>query len=154
MKKALLCLACALVFSQSALAQSKIPRFEAGILLGEPLGLSVKLWYNQFSAADASVAWSFTENGVFEVHADYILHFLKFDFENGVLPIYIGLGPALRIGNEWFIGGRLPVGLSYIFDRLPISLFGEIAPQWQLLPGNKFVLSGGAGIRIALGSAD
>ena len=129
-----------------------IPLFEIGLLLGEPLGVSAKYWYGERSAIDAAVAWSFTEEGIFEVHADYLLHPLLRTLENGTLPVYIGLGPALRIGEDWFLGGRLPIGVQYLFETFPLSIFGEIAPQWQLLPDNEFVLSGGIGIRLAFGS--
>ena len=127
-----------------------IPKFEFGVILGEPLGFSAKLWYTQRTAADIAAAWSFTENGIFEVYADFLVTPLL--LKDGALPLYIGLGPALRIGNDWFLGARLPIGVEYLFPKLPLSIFGEVAPQWQLIPDNKFVLSGGLGIRLTFGS--
>ena len=147
LKKLMSVILFALVFTVQA---QNIPRFEFGVILGEPLGFSAKLWYTQRTAADVAAAWSFTENGIFEVHADYLVS--PFLLKDGTLPLYIGLGPTLRIGNDWFLGARLPIGAQYLFQKLPLSIFGEVAPQWQLIPDNKFVLSGGLGIRLTFGS--
>ncbi len=131
-----------------------VPQYELGVVLGEPLGISGKVWLSQHTALDGAVAWSFTENGLFSVYADYLIHPYFFEFESATLPIYFGVGPEVRIGNDWFIGGRLPIGAEYIFDFLPVSFFGEIAPQWQLIPDNKFVLSGGVGVRLTFGTVE
>jgi hypothetical protein len=150
MKKLLL----VMLFAITAYAQDTItvPRFEIGAYLGQPLGLSAKWWYGVRTAAEVTAAWSFTEDGIFEVDADYLIHPLFLDVTNGQLPVFFGLGAGFRIGDEWFIGARLPLGIEYILEGIPLSLVGEIVPQWQFLPENKFVLGGGVGIRLTFGS--
>jgi hypothetical protein len=128
------------------------PRFEIGVLLGEPIGVSAKFWHGTITATDLAVAWSFTENGLFEFHFDYLIHPLNLRIMSGNSPVYIGAGLAGRVGNKWFFGARIPVGVEYIFSVLPISLFGELVPQWQFIPDNTFVFGGGAGIRLKFGS--
>ncbi|MFW5774875.1 MAG: hypothetical protein ACOCW2_01180 [Chitinivibrionales bacterium] len=152
MKKHLFVVISVLFLSSGVLAQDRhIPRFEVGVILGEPLGISAKWWHSPVRAWDLAAAWSFTEDGLFEIHSDYLFHLIYPGLDSGELPIYTGLGVSLRIGNEWFIGPRLPVGVEYIFERLPFAAFAEVVPQWQLLPDYKFVLSGGIGFRLALG---
>lgn len=153
MNKHLLTFAVLFILAGLPSAQER-PKFEIGALLGEPVGISAKYWYGRRTALDGAAAWSFTEDGVFAVHADYLIHPLTLDYENGTLPLYIGAGPAVRIGDDWFIGGRLPIGAQYLFENVPVSIFGEVAPQWQLLPDNRFVLSGGLGVRLTFGSVD
>lgn len=130
------------------------PRFEIGVLLGEPVGISAKFWHGTITATDVAAAWSFTENGLFEMYIDFLIHpfNLRIFGSGGNFPVYIGAGFAARVGNEWFLGGRVPIGVEYIFNAVPFTLFAEVAPQWQFVPNDKFVLSGGAGIRIKFGS--
>ncbi|NLE02908.1 MAG: hypothetical protein GX640_23820 [Fibrobacter sp.] len=132
----------------------QFPRFELGIVLGEPSGLSAKWWLSPMSAIDFMAAWSFSEDGIFETNADYLFHFFAPEFNSGILPVYIGPGISIRIGSDWFVGARFPIGIEYIFNRFPITLFGEIAPQWQIFPDDKFIIGGGAGIRLKFGSID
>lgn len=130
------------------------PLFEAGVLVGEPVGVSVKLWHTTVTATDAAAAWSFSEDGVFEMHIDFLLHpFNLRAFTGGNnFPAYIGPGFAARVGDDWFLGARLPIGVEYLLNSFPISFFGEVAPQWQFVPDSKFVMSGGLGARITFGS--
>lgn len=132
------------------------PRFEIGVLLGEPMNLSVKYWTSTITAINGAAGWSFTENGLFEAHLDFLLHPFNIRVITGGanFPVYIGPGLGLRIGDDWFLGARLPIGLEYIVNGLPISIFGEVAPQWQFIPDNDFVLSGGIGIRLTFGHVD
>ncbi len=142
-----------LISPLNSVAQDRsVPAFELGVLLGEPLGLSAKWWHSSIRAWDFGAAWSFTEDGIFEVYTDYLFHIIYPAVESGELPIYLGPGAALRIGDDWYIGPRLAVGIEYVFERLPLSFFGQVVPQYQLIPDNKFVLGGGVGIRLALGS--
>ena len=129
------------------------PRFEIGVLLGEPINLSVKYWTTTITAINGAAGWSFTEDGLFETHLDFLLHPFNIQAITGGanFPLYIGPGLGLRIGDDWFLGARLPIGAEYIIRGLPLSIFGEIAPQWQFIPDNDFVLSGGIGIRLTFG---
>ena len=140
--------------AQDTLLIAPTPRFEIGVLLGEPIGISAKFWHGTITATDAAAAWSFTEDGLFEFHVDFLIHPLNLRLlgAGGNFPLYTGPGLAARVGNEWFFGVRIPIGAQYIFKELPVTLFGEIAPQWQFIPDDTFVLSGGAGIRFKFGS--
>ncbi len=157
--KHLFCICALFLFTVNTQAQDTVilrptPRFEIGALLGEPIGLSLKFWHGTITATDLSAAWSFTENGIFQLHLDFLIHpfNLRVITNGNNFPLYIGAGLAVRIGDDWFLGARVPIGVEYLFNSFPISLFGEVAPQWQFVPDDDFVLSGGVGIRLIFGS--
>ena len=45
-----------------------------GVILGEPTGFTFKTWTSRNTAVDAAAAWSFSENGSFQLHADYLIN--------------------------------------------------------------------------------
>jgi hypothetical protein len=119
----------------------------AGIIIGEPTGLSAKSWLSQSDAIDLGVAWSLSHEW-FHVHADYLRHvFDLIPVEEGQLPLYFGIGARVGFGRDIIIGLRLPVGLDYMFDGFPLDIFLEIAPGLALLPDTKFDMGGGIGVR-------
>jgi hypothetical protein len=140
--------------AQDTLTIAPTPRFEIGVLLGEPTGISAKFWHGTISATDIGAAWSFSENGLFEMYFDFMIHPLNFHAfgVNGNFPAYVGVGLAARVGDNWFFGARVPIGVEYIFNA-PFTVFGEVVPQWQLVPDNQFVIGGGVGIRLKFGKA-
>lgn len=118
-----------------------------GIILGEPTGLSGKMWLNHVNAINAAAAWSF-DKGALRLQADYVTHFFEFiDINSGQLPVYIGIGGHLTFAKEFSAAVRIPVGLNYMFDRLPIDVFIEAVPGLALAPSTEFYLAGGLGIR-------
>jgi hypothetical protein len=126
-------------------------RFGAGVILGEPTGLSLKYWLNDTMAVDGAAGWSYADNTDFYVHSDVLWH--KFDLltvPQGRLPLYFGVGGLVRFrndGNDNQVGIRAPVGLSYIFDRMPIDIFVEIAPALDVSPSVRGDITGGIGVR-------
>ncbi len=137
-----------LFHSYSAAQDEQIPRYELGVLLGEPTGLSAKYWFDQRFAADAALAWNFGQ-GTLGIYADYLIHPFRL-FGNHV---YIGAGATVRAGGDWFLGARFPIGYQSFSDRLPISFFAELAPRIGLLPPAALGLGGGGGIRVVWGKA-
>jgi len=64
-----------------------------GVIVGEPTGISGKLWLSGKTAIDGAVAWSFDKNAKLQVHGDFLIH--KFDLiivDKGRLPLYYGIG--------------------------------------------------------------
>ncbi len=45
-----------------------------GMILGEPTGLSAKMWTGKMTAFDAAAAWSFGDEGALHLHADMLFH--------------------------------------------------------------------------------
>ncbi len=123
--------------------------FGAGIILGEPTGLSVKGWLSEGSAIDAGLAWSFHPEGSFHLHADYLLHsFDVFKTEEPV-ALYYGIGGRLKTGRneDARLGVRMVVGLDYLWRNAPFDIFLELAPVLDLTPSTEAEFNGGLGGR-------
>jgi hypothetical protein len=126
-----------------------VPRFETGIILGEPLGISAKWWHTRFTAADAAAAFSFQDGGKFEAYVDYLFH--PVHLMRNRLPMYFGLGLAFRVGEDSFIGARTPIGVEYFLPGMPLSLFAELGPVWEFSPRSHVNGTGGIGMRFTFG---
>lgn len=114
--------------------------FGLGLMLGDPTAISFKKWTGSKNAFDGGVGWSFGgDGGSFHVHADYLIHsFNLITIERGKAPLYFGLGARLNTEDETKFGFRIPLGVSYIFERAPLDIFFEIAPLFDLVPKTDF----------------
>jgi hypothetical protein len=122
--------------------------FGAGVMFGQPTGISLKMWMTDATALDAGVAWSFYNNGYFRVHVDFLMHKHQFiEVSEGNLAGYIGVGPKLGFGNDFVIGVRVPLGFDYMFEGAPVDIFLEVAPGLDLTPATKGFVEGGLGVR-------
>src|SRR5262245_41316938 len=45
-----------------------------GIIVGEPTGVSAKIWVGGNTALDAAAAWSFADEGALHLHGDFLAH--------------------------------------------------------------------------------
>jgi hypothetical protein len=121
-----------------------------GLILGEPTGLSAKQWIGEGASLDLAVAWSFEPPGAFYVHVDYQQHFDHLDIDPGELLWFAGIGPRISIRDGVAVGARIPVGLVYEIEEVPLEVFLEIAPGLQLFPDTDPLFGGGIGVRYQL----
>ena len=122
--------------------------FGLGIILGEPTGLSAKLWTSSSNAFDFAAAWSFKGEGNMLLQADYVWHsFRLIHVLSGKLPLYYGIGGRVILSDDPLLGVRIPLGLNYQFADAPIDIFLEIVPILDLIPATDFDLGGGLGVR-------
>lgn len=136
----------AMFFPFTALAQDA--DFGLGILLGEPTAISFKKWTGSRTAIDGGVGWSFGGKNKLHLHADYLVHnFNLIKVERGRLPVYYGLGVRLKLEDKSRFGFRIPVGISYIFEKASLDIFFELVPMLDLAPDTAFKIAGGIGIR-------
>jgi hypothetical protein len=124
---------------------------KAGVVIGEPTGLSAKYWVSRRNAFDLGVGWSFADKGRFDINGDYMFHPYYFPSKYGDFPVFIGGGGALRLGNNTFFGLRFPFGADYLLNRVPLTLFAQLAPIMEVAPEVDFRLEGGIGVRYAFG---
>jgi len=117
--------------------------FGLGIILGEPTGLSAKLWTGSTNAFDFAAAWSFKGDGDLLLQADYVWH----SSLTGELALYYGIGGRVIFQNDSRVGARIPIGLDYQFSSAPIDIFIELVPILDLIPSTNFNLGGGIGVR-------
>ena len=138
--------------------------FGAGIILGEPTGISLKGWISGDKAIDGAVAWSLREGAYFSIHADYLFHNMDLiKLAKGKLPLYYGPGLRMRSwnghrywnhghwhdhdGNRTSLGIRFPVGLDYLPAKGPVDIFLELVPGLDLIPATDFDITGAIGAR-------
>lgn len=131
-----------------SIAKAQGQGFGLGVILGEPSGLSGKLWIGEETAIDGALAWSFGSNSNLLLHADYLFHnFDLFDVQEGELPLYYGLGGRIKLADEINASVRIPVGIDYIFANAPLDIFFEVVLMLDLVPSTEFNLNGGIGVR-------
>ena len=126
--------------------------FGLGVIIGEPTGLSWKIWAGGKNALAGAAAWSLGRTDAFHLHADYLFHnFRLFPVSKGRLPFYYGLGVRFLFhenGEESTkVGVRFPLGIEYIFATSSLGIFIEIVPILDLSPGTDFDLNAAIGFR-------
>jgi hypothetical protein len=145
-------------------------RAGAGLVLGDPTGLTGKLWIGSTNAIDAGLGfWGYGVNDRCWVDNNNVTHCDRFGASNGTFNLdylwqsNIVHGPAQL---DWHIGaggrfvwwgnctgdcvalaGRVPVGLDLMFQNPSfLEIFFELAPAFYVVP------SLGLGIEAALGA--
>ena len=119
--------------------------FGAGIVLGDPTGLTAKYILNQGAAIDAAL--SFGGGGNFYLHGTYLwLKPTLFNLDKYPVNWYFGLGARLinhDHGNyhhyhdddhDTHFGARAPIGLRMNFNDPRIEIFTELSLAMDVLP--------------------
>lgn len=128
-------LAVALLAVSPAAAQSAEKGvFGAGLIVGEPTGVSGKYYLSDDRAIDMAIGGAIIGRGI-QVHADFLWHpWLLDQKESFALPVYLGVGGRILNhdggGDEddhLRIGVRAPVGILFDFTRIPLDVFAEVA---------------------------
>ncbi|MBC7975988.1 MAG: hypothetical protein H7138_13535 [Myxococcales bacterium] len=128
-----------------------------GIILGEPTGITAKLYIKDDQAIQGAVGSAFIGGGL-QVHADYVFHpYILQSRPSFVLPVYVGPGVRLinytngRDDSSVAIGARLVGGLLFDFKNVPLDAFVEIAAvleyEFKDGEGAGLTLNAGAGAR-------
>jgi hypothetical protein len=126
--------------------------FGIGVIVGEPTGVSGKLWMTDRTAVDVAAAWSFSDESALHLHADYLFHnFDLIDVEKGRMPIYFGIGGRVKFENDSRVGVRIPVGIAYLMEDAPIDFFFELVPLLDLVPDTDFKFNAALGARFFFG---
>jgi len=126
-------------------------RFGAGVTLGEPIGLSLKYFITDPLAIDGAFGWSLHDHTDFYLQSDLLWH--NFDLipvSPGRMGVYLGGGGLVRFRNGGLddqFAVRAPVGVTYLFDNVPVDVFAEIGPALDLTPSVRGEVTGGIGVR-------
>lgn len=133
--------------------------FGAGVIFGEPTGLTGKYWLDRENAVDMGLAYSFGD--YFILYSDYLKHFKNPIQQDELffkqLDAYLGVGGVLRFDtrsknsnddrDSASIGLRIPFGLEWRPLRPPIGVHLELTPGIRLIPSIEGFVQGGLGIR-------
>ena len=128
-----------------------------GLMGGNPSGLSAKIWTSRNVALDAGLGYSMWSGRALHFHGDVLWHTnsLLQSSADGYLPLYLGIGARVGMAADDYpdtrIGVRVPFGLEYVFASVPVGLFVEVVPTFDLagVPPNRgfFGPQGSAGFR-------
>src|SRR5688572_12186705 len=129
--------------------------FGIGLVLGEPTGISAKLYLQDDQAVKAGLGFAFIGNGL-HLHVDYVFHpWILQSRDSFVLPVYVG--PGVRIINrekgrddqQLALGLRAVIGLLFDFKGVPLDAFVEVAGliEFEFEDGPGLDINAAAGAR-------
>jgi len=134
-----------LMFNSITLARSGIKGL--GIVLGKPIGVSVKYWISEKRAIDGALAYSFEDDNYIHIHINYLWHLgAIMDLEVDNILFYYGVGPSLKFGKKSLVGARVPLGLEMLLGKKG-GIFLELVPVLLLTPKTDIDIHGGIGGR-------
>ena len=148
-----------LVVVQTSMAQER--KFGLGIIIGEPSGLSAKLWTSNVNAFDFGLGWSIggdrisrydgSYNGGSRVHMhmDYLWHSFDAIHSEERFPLYYGIGGRINSGAGYNSSAavRGVIGVAWMPRQTPIDIFLELVPSLQLTSSTGFAIDAGLGAR-------
>lgn len=134
--------------------------FGMGLILGEPTGLSAKLWTSKANAFDFGLGLSVGGDRIYykgyydrgrrvHFHMDYLWHSFNAISSTERFPLYYGIGGRFNSGGgyEGSFGIRGVIGIAWFPRSTPIDVFVELVPVFQLTPGTGLGIDAGLGIR-------
>ena len=129
-------------------------KFGLGLIIGEPTGISAKLWTSNENAFDFGLGWTTFNNQNYpgsrvHFHMDYLWHSFDAIHATERFPIYYGVGGRMNsgAGYESALAIRGVVGIAWMPRRTPIDIFLEVVPSLELTPSSRFALDAAIGIR-------
>jgi hypothetical protein len=135
--------------------------FGLGVIVGEPTGISAKLWTSSTNALDIGFGWSvrgvrigqynsISDGGILiHFHMDYLWHVFDVIHSAERVQLYYGAGGRLNNGG----GGNNALAIRSVFGAVwfpsetPIEVFLELVPTLQFKPSTGFGLESGIGAR-------
>lgn len=147
-----------IILSKPIAAQDK--GFGLGIIVGEPTGLSAKLWTSNVNAFDFGLGLSvggdrisfkgnYNNGSRVHFHMDYLWHSFNAISSSEKFPLYYGLGGRFNSGGGYdgSFGVRGVFGIAWFPRATPIDIFFELVPVLQITPSLGFGIDAGLGIR-------
>ena len=137
-------------------AHSENRTFGLGTALGGPDGLNYKYRMGEISALSGLISFSISENNSrFYTHLDYLQHkyYDEAEWEEGRLYYYYGGGIGynwIELSREDLVFLRLPSGLGFDFTNVPVDVYFELAPTFNITPEFRFAFNGNFGFRFYL----
>ena len=146
------------IFATHISAQDK--GFGLGFVLGEPTGLSAKLWTSHTNAFDFGFGYSvggdrisykgnYNNGDRIHFHIDYLWHSFTAIRSSERFPLYYGIGARINSGGGYdgSLGIRGVFGIAWYPRSTPLDVFFELVPVLQLTNSTGFGIDAGVGIR-------
>ena len=138
------------LFLTGSALQAQSDKLGLGVIIGAPTGLSGKYWIAEDRAVDFAFGFTmFGDRSRFSIHADYLYHLAGVIPSSAEIPFYYGFGIRIRTHakEQGSFGVRGVCGLLVNLREMPVELFFEAAPVFQLLPDTKLKLDAAIGGR-------
>jgi hypothetical protein len=141
--------------------ETKTDDIGMGVFVGGPTTVTGKYWLNEINAIDFGAAFSDDD---YAILGTYLHHFEGTNIGRRMAP-YVGFGFYVDFDQEQTetvfdrdaeddtgegeigFGLRIPVGLEYLPENMPIGIFAEISPGMSLTPDTDGFVTAGAGAR-------
>lgn len=147
-----------LVISVGGSLYASSGKIGAGFILGVPTGITGKVFISNTDAVDLGLGA--TGDDDFYIYGDYLKHFPGI-FPARELALYVGAGAAFYHEDDYHyyddhhrrdddhncLEIRVPVGLEYTFNKVPIGVFIELVPALEIVPDIDSDMMGGIGAR-------
>ena len=144
---------------QGSVAQDR--GFGLGVIIGEPTGISAKLWTSRVNAFDFGLGWSIGGDRIgkykgyydggsrVHFHMDYLWHSFEAIRSSERFPLYYGIGGRINSGAGYdaSIALRGVFGIAWLPHGAPVDVFLELVPSLQLTASAGFGLDAGIGAR-------
>ncbi|HEY6191645.1 MAG TPA: hypothetical protein VI215_04875 [Bacteroidota bacterium] len=143
---------------KGAIAQEH--QFGLGIIVGEPTGLSAKLWTSSTTAFDFGLGWSFGGDRLgrgdiyysgsrVHFHMDYLWHSFDAIQSTERFPLYYGIGGRINSGAHYdaAFAVRGVFGIAWMPHNAPVDVFLELVPSLQFISSSNFAIDAGLGAR-------
>jgi len=135
--------------------------FGLGVIIGEPTGLSAKLWTSPTTAFDFGLGWSVGGDRIgnykgsydggsrVHFHMDYLWHSFESIHSSERFPLYYGFGGRVNSGAGYDASAavRGVFGIAWMPHATPIDVFLELVPSLQLTSSTGFAIDAGLGAR-------
>jgi hypothetical protein len=140
-------------------------KFGIGLILGEPTGVTLKYFFAERHAIVGGVGVGWWGGHNFHLHADYtynapVKNTPDFDFKlfigGGLKFFFYYYGHYHPVwDDDWRdddygrvgLGIRVPLGIAFHLNKVPLDVFLEIAPGFAFLPWLDGFVDGGLGVR-------
>ncbi len=137
-------------------------KFGLGGVLGDPTGITLKYFFTPKHAINAALGVGWWGGQNFHLHCDYNYNFTLTRAADFDLILWIGAGLKFFVYYHdyhpyWYdnthdygrvgLGLRVPIGLAFHLNRVPLEIFLEIAPGFAFLPWLDAIVDGGIGVR-------
>jgi hypothetical protein len=146
---------CFFLAVQVSVAQER--NFGLGVIIGEPTGISAKLWTSSVNAFDFGLGWSVGGDRIgkydggsrVHFHMDYLWHSFNAISSTERFPLYYGFGGRINSGAGYdaSIAVRGVFGIAWLPHNTPIDVFLELVPSLQLTSSTGFAIDAGFGAR-------
>lgn len=147
--KVLLTVICILTAGIGQLQAQEAGTVGAGVVLGNPTGITGKFWLDGSKAVDAGIGF----DSDISIYGDYLWHSWKVlpQPAQGKIPVYVGLGAEIGDSHHHDLGLRAVAGIAYWLPHDPLEIFFDIIPVFHFFHHNGTDLHASIGIRYYFG---